>query len=265
MAFSIGGMKIWAPSMMTALMFSQPSSTAFFTAPTAYIGWLPMLNEYGLVSSDGVIGQHAPNHVMLGLGDHRHDRLGEERERADDRHHALFDRLPGTRRRHGRVELLVADGDLERPAGDPAASVDVVGVRVGGVGDVLVGRPGGVERGHGHDLDRITARCVAAVRGGGVRRRRRHATGAPSRRRRTAPACVAMNADVGSNAGHPSWTSCSPSCRYRGRRMRTDHRLSHNTRCRPRTSGCVASPERRGSRRRGQRDGRGTIRTRRPL
>ena len=45
MAFSIGGMKIWAPSMMTALMFSQPSSTAFFTAPTAYIGWLPMLNE----------------------------------------------------------------------------------------------------------------------------------------------------------------------------------------------------------------------------
>ena len=51
--------------MMTALMFSQPSSTARFTAPTAYIGWLPMLNEYGLVSSDGVIGQQAPNHVML--------------------------------------------------------------------------------------------------------------------------------------------------------------------------------------------------------
>ena len=24
-----------------------------------------MLNEYGLVSSDGVIGQHAPNQVML--------------------------------------------------------------------------------------------------------------------------------------------------------------------------------------------------------
>ena len=45
MAFSIGGMKIWAPSMMTALMFSHPSSTAFLTAPTAYIGWLPMLNE----------------------------------------------------------------------------------------------------------------------------------------------------------------------------------------------------------------------------
>ena len=63
-AFSIGGMKIWAPSMMTALMFWQPSSTAFFTAPTAYIGWLPMLNEWGSVSSDGVIGQQAPNHVM---------------------------------------------------------------------------------------------------------------------------------------------------------------------------------------------------------
>src|SRR5215213_4702892 len=66
MAFSIGVRKIAsAPSAITALMFSQPSSTAFFTAPTAYIGWLPMLNEYGLVSSDGVIGQHAPNHVML--------------------------------------------------------------------------------------------------------------------------------------------------------------------------------------------------------
>ena len=58
-------MKIRVPSMITALMFSQPSSTAFFTAPTAYIGWLPMLNEYLLVSSSGVIGQHAPNQVML--------------------------------------------------------------------------------------------------------------------------------------------------------------------------------------------------------
>jgi hypothetical protein len=28
------------------------------------MGWLPMLNEYGDVSSDGEIGQHAPNHVM---------------------------------------------------------------------------------------------------------------------------------------------------------------------------------------------------------
>src|SRR6476659_1315831 len=65
MAFSIGGRKICAPSMMTPLMSSQPSSTACCTAPTAYIGWLPMLNEYGLVSSDGVIGQHAPNQVML--------------------------------------------------------------------------------------------------------------------------------------------------------------------------------------------------------
>src|SRR6478752_2322427 len=63
-AFSIGGMNTWAPSMMTALMLWQPSSTAFFTAPTAYIGWLPMLNEYGLDSSDGVIGQQAPNQVM---------------------------------------------------------------------------------------------------------------------------------------------------------------------------------------------------------
>src|SRR3954453_6353792 len=63
-AFSIGGMKIWAPSMITALMCLQPSSTAFFTAPTAYIGWLPMLNEWGSVSSDGVMGQQAPNHVM---------------------------------------------------------------------------------------------------------------------------------------------------------------------------------------------------------
>src|SRR5918994_7534742 len=51
--------------MITALMFSHPSSTARFTAPTAYIGWLPIGNEYGLVSSDGVIGQHGPNHVML--------------------------------------------------------------------------------------------------------------------------------------------------------------------------------------------------------
>ncbi len=51
--------------MMTALMFSHPSSTARCTAPTAYIGWLPMLNEYGFVSSAGVIGQHAPNQVML--------------------------------------------------------------------------------------------------------------------------------------------------------------------------------------------------------
>ena len=101
------------------------------------------------------------------LGDHGHDRLGEERERADDRHHVLLDRLPGTRRRHGRVELLVADGDLERPAGDPTASVDVVGIHIGGVGDVLVGRPGGVERRHGHHLDRITARFVARF-GGGV-------------------------------------------------------------------------------------------------
>src|SRR5262245_31343878 len=63
-AFSIGGMKIWAPSMITALIFLQPSSTAFLTAPTAYIGWLPMLNECGSVSSDGVIGQQAPNQVM---------------------------------------------------------------------------------------------------------------------------------------------------------------------------------------------------------
>src|SRR6478752_9120901 len=57
-------MKIWAPSMITALIFLQPSSTAFFTAPTAYIGWLPMLNECLSLSSDGVTGQHAPNQVM---------------------------------------------------------------------------------------------------------------------------------------------------------------------------------------------------------
>ena len=92
--------------------------------------------------------------------------LGEERERADDGHHALFDRLPSARRRDGRVELLVADGDLERPAGDAAARVDVVGVRVGGVGDVLVGRAGGVERGHGHDLDRIAGRRCGGSLGG---------------------------------------------------------------------------------------------------
>jgi hypothetical protein len=46
-AFSIGGRKTWAPSMITALMFSQPSSTARFTAPTAYIGWLPMGTSTG--------------------------------------------------------------------------------------------------------------------------------------------------------------------------------------------------------------------------
>ena len=63
-AFFIGSMKIWAPSMITALIFLQPSSTALLTAPTAYIGWFPMLNECGSVSSDGVIGQQAPNHVM---------------------------------------------------------------------------------------------------------------------------------------------------------------------------------------------------------
>src|SRR4029079_6346509 len=50
--------------MITALIFLQPSSTALLTAPTAYIGWFPMLNECGSVSSDGVIGQQAPNHVM---------------------------------------------------------------------------------------------------------------------------------------------------------------------------------------------------------
>ncbi len=66
MAFCIGGRKIAsAPSMITALMFSQPSSIARFTAPTAYIGWLPIGNECGSVSSDGVIGQHSPNHVMF--------------------------------------------------------------------------------------------------------------------------------------------------------------------------------------------------------
>ena len=63
-AFSIGGRKIWAPSMMTALIAWQPSSMARLMMPTAYIGWLPMGNECGLVSSDGVIGQHGPNQVM---------------------------------------------------------------------------------------------------------------------------------------------------------------------------------------------------------
>ena len=70
--------------MMTALMFLQPSSTARFTAPTAYIGWLPIGNECGSVSSDGVIGQHSPNQVIFDFGDHRHDAFGEERKRTDD-------------------------------------------------------------------------------------------------------------------------------------------------------------------------------------
>src|SRR5258706_13584281 len=51
--------------MMTALIALHPSFTACDTAPTAYIGWLPMGNESGLVSSEGVIGQHSPNHVIL--------------------------------------------------------------------------------------------------------------------------------------------------------------------------------------------------------
>ena len=50
--------------MMTAFMLVQPSSTARFTEPTAYMGWLPIGNECLLVSSDGVIGQHGPNQVM---------------------------------------------------------------------------------------------------------------------------------------------------------------------------------------------------------
>jgi hypothetical protein len=34
-ALFIGGRKPWAPSMITALMALQPSSTARFTSPTA--------------------------------------------------------------------------------------------------------------------------------------------------------------------------------------------------------------------------------------
>ena len=50
--------------MITALIAVHPSCTARDTAPTAYIGWLPIGNEYGLVHSDGVIGQHSPNQVI---------------------------------------------------------------------------------------------------------------------------------------------------------------------------------------------------------
>ena len=190
-----------------------------------------------------------------GLGDHRHDRLGEERERADDRHHALFDRLPGTRRRHGRVELLVADGDLERPAGDPTASVDVVGIRIGGVGDVLVGRPGGVERGHGHDLDRITARFVAR-HGGGVGGAAPHhgdQAGDGEQRQLAPPRTPMWTRTQVARRGH----HVPPSCGYRGRRMRTDHRpptIEHpHVRSRPWSVGFGVREPRRG-----------TIRARRP-
>ncbi|MEL7158417.1 MAG: hypothetical protein AAFN30_17715, partial [Actinomycetota bacterium] len=41
---------------------------ARLTAPTAYIGWLPIGNEWGLVSSEGVIGQHGPNQLMYAVG-----------------------------------------------------------------------------------------------------------------------------------------------------------------------------------------------------
>ena len=65
MAFSIGVRKIAsAPSAITALMFWQPSSTARLTSPTEYIGWFPIGNEWGELSSDGEIAQHGPNHVM---------------------------------------------------------------------------------------------------------------------------------------------------------------------------------------------------------
>ena len=50
--------------MMTALMFLQPSSTARFTRPTPYIGWVPMGNEMSDVHCGGVIGQHSPNTGM---------------------------------------------------------------------------------------------------------------------------------------------------------------------------------------------------------
>ena len=65
MAFSIGGTKICAPSITTALIFLHPSSTARLTCPTPYIGWLPIGNECLLVNSDGAIAQHTPNQVMF--------------------------------------------------------------------------------------------------------------------------------------------------------------------------------------------------------
>ena len=167
-----------------------------------------------------------------GFGDHGHDRLGEERERADDRHHALVDRLPGTGRRHGRVELLVADGDLERPAGDAAASVDVVGIRVGGVGDVLVGRPGGVERGHGHDLDRIAARCLARRLGGRLSGPRSSPAGrsrrAVGRQRRRGVAAVSVSAS--SSSSSPPHAATKPTTAMSASERRHERQVGSRTR-----------------------------------
>ena len=99
-----------------------------------------MVNESGLVSSEGVIGQHSPNHVILDSAITGNDVSAKNVNEPTIDTIPVFDRLAGACRRDRRVELLVAHRDLERPAGDAAAGVDVLLVRLRRVGDVLVGR-----------------------------------------------------------------------------------------------------------------------------